>query len=209
MVGIAAHFAALHRQNPQRPLIMLPELQGTLTASDIWRQHHEFLGYLGRLNLQEGDLLMCGIGNRPELLAVLLACRVHNVTLMAVDTGATPTELQTLCRRFGAKALLTSAAITPEEGQASVVARGLTLAACRGESASYPDAAVLKLTSGTSGLARAVRTTEAQSLPTARRSCRQCASAPTTPNWQRFLSRIPTAWERSSCHCSCKARRSF
>jgi long-chain acyl-CoA synthetase len=163
MEGIAEQFAALQRDDPQRPLIFLPERNVTLTASDLWHQHQGFLSSLDKLRFHEGDLLVCGIGNRPELLAVLLASRVRGVTLLVVDTGATISELQALCTRFGAKALLMSTLVAPEERHTSG-APGLALLGCVGPTSTYSGAALLKLTSGTTGLAKAAWMTEAELL---------------------------------------------
>lgn len=162
MDGIVTCFERLCRADPQRAVVVLPAQRQTITASDIWRQHQDFIAGLTRLQLRSGDLLVCGIGNRPELLPLLLACRALDLAVMALDTGATTTEIQSLAQRFGATAVLTSAPALPAWGQAADVAAGLTLARAEVESQSYPGVAMLKVTSGSSGLPRATRTTEAQ-----------------------------------------------
>lgn len=140
---------------------MLPAAQ-PLTAADLWRQHQEFVREFTRLSLGEGNLLVCGIANRPELLPVLLACRALGVTLMALDADATDTEMRALCSRFGAAALLSGNAASSRAAAALPVAGGLSLTPCAGPPTSYPDLAILKLTSGSSGLPRAARTSEDQ-----------------------------------------------
>jgi long-chain acyl-CoA synthetase len=159
---IAARFEAICQDEPQRPLIALPAWGKTITASDIWREHHAYVQHLTRRHVGGGDLLVCGAGNHPDLLPLLLACRSVGAAMMAVDTGATEAEVHALCLQFGAKALLTSAAASPADSKGTTVASGLRLVPCQGEPAAYPGVAMLKLTSGTSGTPRAVRTTEAQ-----------------------------------------------
>lgn len=162
MGTIVQHFEAIYLDEPQRPLITLPALWMTMTASDIWRQYHDYLERLSRLPLRGGDLLVCGTGNRPALLPVLLACRALNVTLMATDTGATQAEILSLCARFGAKALLTAASVPAGDGPATAMGSELTFVRCAAAPAAYPGVAMLKLTSGSSGPPRAARLTEAQ-----------------------------------------------
>jgi long-chain acyl-CoA synthetase len=182
---IVTRFERIYRADPERALVVLPALRKTITASDIWRQHQDFIAELTRLQLRDGDLLVCSIGNRPELLPLLLACRALDVAVMALDTGATATEIQSLCQRFGARAVLTSAAAfggpdrlrqgfgAPPQLRAKAegpplrqpptgVAAGLMLARTEVEPKSYQRVAMLKVTSGSTGLPRATRTTEAQ-----------------------------------------------
>jgi len=158
--AIVGRFESVYRAEPTRPLIVLPTQGRTITAEDTWHHHHDLMRHLGRVNLREGDLLVSAIGNRPELVPVLLACRALGLALMAVDPGATVTEVRSLCVAFGAKALLTSAAGAPGDGHE--VGGGLALFPGHDEPVAYPGTAMLKLTSGSSGPPRAVRTIEAQ-----------------------------------------------
>jgi long-chain acyl-CoA synthetase len=155
-------FSRLVRDDPRRPLIVLPTRDEALTAEDISRQCRESVRSLSALGLGRGDLLVCAIGNRSELVPLLLASRVLDLTVMAVDESATPPNIETLCGRFGAKACLASAPVEHDATDAIAFGPGLVLARCSGEATAYPGVAVLKLTSGSIGPARAARTTESQ-----------------------------------------------
>ena len=76
---------------------------------------------------------------------------------MALDTGATRAEVVELGTRFGAGAL-----VLPEHTASSGEFDRLDVFTCDGERQTYPGAAMLKLTSGSTGLPRATFTTEAQ-----------------------------------------------
>jgi acyl-CoA synthetase (AMP-forming)/AMP-acid ligase II len=81
---------------------------------------------------------------------------------MALDPGATDAEMQALCVSFGAKALLSVAGTPSGSTAVTTVTGGLSLTLREGPRSSYPGLAVLKLTSGSTGLPRAARTTEDQ-----------------------------------------------
>jgi long-chain acyl-CoA synthetase len=160
--AIVDRFEAVVRDQPARRLIALPAAGRIITAEDIWRRHLEYRRQFSRLPLDAGDLLVCGTGNHPDLIPALLACRALGVTMMAVDIGTTDAEVAALCGRYGARALLTAAPPPDRAAGTSEPGPGLTLARCPGDPATYPGTAMLKLTSGSSGPARATRTTEAQ-----------------------------------------------
>ena len=162
MDGIVDRFERIYSTEPQRPLVVWPSARTTITASDIWRQHQDYIDRLRRLGLRSGDLLVCAIGNRPEMLSILLACRALDVAVMALDTGATAIEVRSLSQRFGAAAVVTSEDVPSVTGRTSWIAAGLILARGEGDAAAYPGIAMLKVTSGSSGPPRATRTTEAQ-----------------------------------------------
>lgn len=161
MSAIAEQFAALQRDDPERPLIILPEEQTTVTASDLWCLHLDIVRKLEALQIRDGALMVCAIGNRPELPAALLACRQLGVALLAIDSAVTSAELAALCERFGASALMTCRAITPGERNSALITAPVSLVRYEAVAANYPGTALLKLTSGTTGTAKAVRTTEA------------------------------------------------
>jgi acyl-CoA synthetase (AMP-forming)/AMP-acid ligase II len=159
---IVQTFAAIARDEAGRAVILLPEQERTLTAADVWRAHDEHVRALTSLGLGQGDLVVCAIGNRPEFLPLLLASRRLDIVLMPVDPGTTRDETMRLCQRFGAAALLAPATDGHGHTGTATLGPGLVLTRCSAAQVSYPGIAVLKLTSGSTGPARAARTTESQ-----------------------------------------------
>src|SRR5688572_16528236 len=94
---IVEHFSRIVRDDPNRPLIVVPSREESLTADQIWRRCHEIVRAFNAFGLSAGDLLLCAIGNRAEFVPVLLACCVLDLTLMAADSGATPVEVKAIC----------------------------------------------------------------------------------------------------------------
>ena len=163
---IVERFDRVRRDTPDRPLIHLPLGATTLTAGQIWDGAGEQCRQLAGHGIGPDHLVIYAAGNRPALFALWLACRSLDASLMPIDTGTTLPEMASLGARFGA-----SYAIVPEGtdasrlGDAQAFVPGLTLVALRGSVPSphlYRGAAVLKLTSGSTGLPKATFTTEAQ-----------------------------------------------
>ena len=84
--------------------------------------------------------------------------------LMPVDASTPAAEVLDLSTRFSASALVRpSGGAAPAGATVTPLCAGLELVVFtdRGEAPTYPDAAVLKLTSGTTGLPKATVTSEA------------------------------------------------
>lgn len=168
MSDLLARFADLRRDNPTRPRIHLPGLGVALTADDVWDAHLRYADCMARSGLGAGQLVVSAAGNASAAIAFLLACRALDVAMMPVDAGTTPSEIGALADRFGAAALLIPDAILEAgpglEGLPGVnLAPGLRL--CRATADAprrYADAALLKLTSGSTGPVKAALTNEAQ-----------------------------------------------
>ena len=152
-------------------MVTLPALERTLTAVEVWRAALDNVRVMTAMGLGRGDLVVCAIGNRPELVPVVIACRMLDVALMAVDTGSTEAEIDSLCGRFGAAAswhpLARAAPLRP-----GALGPAVALTRCTGAQWSYPCVAVLKAPSESSGPPRAARTTEAQLVADGRTSYR-------------------------------------
>ena len=153
-------FETICHSEPDRPSIFLPGLSRTLAASALWDLHRAYVSRLSRAGLAAGDLIVSGTGNRPDLIALLLACRSLDVVLMAADAGTTHAELTELSARFGARLLVVPANSAPA-GSATGNPE-FQFMECDGQPQSYAGAAILKLTSGSTGKPRATFTTEAQ-----------------------------------------------
>jgi acyl-CoA synthetase (AMP-forming)/AMP-acid ligase II len=165
---VLARFADLRRGDPQRVLIHLPGNGVALTADDIWHAHLRHVDLLARSGLGAGQLVVSAAGNAPAGVAFFLACRALDVSMMAVDAGTTPREIRALADRFAAAAILIPDSMCGGEagldGRAGVdVGAGIRLCPSAVEApAGYTDAALLKLTSGSTGPAKAALTNEAQ-----------------------------------------------
>jgi long-chain acyl-CoA synthetase len=154
--AIVERFAAVRRSAPARTLIYRPGLHSTLSASMIWDDHQRIADRLVALKAAPGQLVMSSLGNRAEAAALLLACRALGLPLMPVDAGVTAPEIQQLAARFGARIL-----VAPRTGESATGMDAVECRLCHGEAASYPDTALLKLTSGSTGLPKAVVVSEA------------------------------------------------
>jgi acyl-CoA synthetase (AMP-forming)/AMP-acid ligase II len=150
-------FQRILRDQAGRRLILLAGQSRTITAAELWADAQNHVGRLQGLGLVAGDLVVSMTGNRPEAVALLLAARLLGLTLMAVDAGATRAELGALATRFGASAL-----VAPRESTTAEAVSTLDFTAQHGERRPYHQAAMLKLTSGSTGLPHAAVTTEAQ-----------------------------------------------
>jgi long-chain acyl-CoA synthetase len=156
---LVAAFAAHYRDAPLRPLVHLPALHTALNGSDIWSAGERLVDRISAFGLAPGELVVSAVGNRPECVALLLACRRLDLALMPVDAGATTLEIEQLTTRFGARMLITPA---PNPSAALPRNHGLTFQPGPGAATRYPDTAILKLTSGSTGLPRAVAVSETQ-----------------------------------------------
>src|SRR6185295_8831290 len=99
--------------------------------------------------------------------AFFLACRAIGVAIMPVDPGTTVAEIVGLAARFAAAALLLPEAMAPDGVRVgddrSMGLGGLRLVPCADASPRhYPGTAILKLTSGSTGLPKAALANDAQ-----------------------------------------------
>jgi acyl-CoA synthetase (AMP-forming)/AMP-acid ligase II len=162
--AIVDRFASIRRGDPRRPLIYLPTTNRTLTASDLdhCSQQHQHL--LASLGVQAGDLVLFASGNRAGTIPLLLACWTIGAPVLPVDVGTPIVEVLELAERFHASAVVVPASVA--DGS---IARGADdeLAVLPRDAVpqpSYRGGALLKLTSGSTGLPKAVLTTEVQLL---------------------------------------------
>jgi acyl-CoA synthetase (AMP-forming)/AMP-acid ligase II len=162
---IVERFRRVHLDAPGRALIHVPVTGRTLTADDVLTACAEHTRALQRCGLGSDSLVMLVIGNRPAAFPFWLACRAAGVAVLPVDTGIARTEFVDIARRFGA----TLAVVPDGSGALPAGAEPETfcdgLLALRFDDVSacadlHRGAAVLKLTSGSTGLPKATFTTE-------------------------------------------------
>ena len=165
---IIEHFDRIRRDTPNRPLIHLPLSTTTVTASALWAASLQQRAALATAGVDGDRLVMSATGNRPELFALWLACRSLGAPLLPVDGGTTIYELIALAERFGAAhAVLPDSPAAAELGTVEPLVPGLVRVTPHHVGPAPPSltgAAVLKLTSGSTGLPKATLTTEAQLL---------------------------------------------
>jgi long-chain acyl-CoA synthetase len=146
--AIVEAFARLRRDTPDRPLIFVPATHRALSAADIADSAERVASALETAAIEPGRLIVSAVGNVPLAFAVLLACRARRLALLPVDIGATGAEVAALAEHFDA------AIVIAGDGAFSVPTH-------QPRHTLYGDAAVLKLTSGSSGRPRATSTPEA------------------------------------------------
>jgi acyl-CoA synthetase (AMP-forming)/AMP-acid ligase II len=163
---IVEQFSRIVHDAPDRALIHLPLSRITMTAADIRAAAEQQWTLLNAEGLGPDDLVIYAAGNRPELFALWLACRSLGAALMPVDAGTTSHEIAALAQRFGARVAIVPETLPVEAiGAAHAFGPGLRRIEpwqCVPAPHLYRGAAVLKLTSGSTGLPRATFTTEAQ-----------------------------------------------
>jgi long-chain acyl-CoA synthetase len=156
--ALVARFARIHRAQPDRALIHVPAEGSSLTADDIWRAHLAYEACLRAGGLRAGQLLVIATGNRAPTVPLLLAARSLGLAVAAVDSGTTSTELAAVADQFDAAAL-----VVREADAGSTMPGGLSLSRRNvSRDGGYAGTAILKITSGSTGLPKAARTTDAQ-----------------------------------------------
>jgi long-chain acyl-CoA synthetase len=164
MSEIVERFSRILRDDPHRPLLHLPSVGATLTAQDLWMRAASIRDRIAGAKLHRDRPLLSLAGNRAESVALLLACRMAGNPLMPVDASTPAAEVLDFATRFSASALVRpSGGAAPAGAAVTPLCAGLELVLFpdRGDAPTYPDAAVLKLTSGTTGLPKATVTSEA------------------------------------------------
>jgi long-chain acyl-CoA synthetase len=157
--AIVDRFACVRRSDPQRPLIHLPATRRTLTAFDVDERCRQYQQLLSSAGVEAGDLVLTVSGNRAGTIPLLLACWTIGAPVLPVDVGTPTAEVFELAERFHASAIVLPASVA-DGSRARSLDRELSVLsrdACR--QPSYRGAALLKLTSGSTGLPKAALTT--------------------------------------------------
>ncbi len=163
MSVLLERFARVRADRGDEPLIFLPSGGHHLTAGQLWDDALALSEAFAQAGLGAGALVALAAGNDPATFVAWLAARMNDIALLPVDRTATRRELSDLMAEFGARASIVRAH-DAVDGALRVGRVGLAIDPAHGDrsSLSYPGAAALKLTSGTSGRFKAAWTTEAQ-----------------------------------------------
>lgn len=164
--ALLQRFNVVVQREPGRPLIHVPATATCLRARDIWDVHEQYARLLTRAGIAPGDLVLSAAGNHCEAVGVLLAVRAIDAALLPVDAGTTSTEVFQLADRFDAAALIvpetmSDTSMPPGIADGGALSAGLRLVRRQRHSDNhYPDATVLKLTSGSTAEPKATLTTD-------------------------------------------------
>ena len=163
MSALVTRFAHLCEAQPERKLIHVPAERRSLTTTDVWRAHLAYSDAFRSTGLQPGQLLVLAVGNRVSLVPLFLAARSCGLAVAAVDGGTTAAELTHLVEHFEAAAAVAPITEAPPLGSPQAIAGDLALVTSPGTvPPAYAGVALLKLTSGSTGLPKATRNTDAQ-----------------------------------------------
>lgn len=148
MSDLVQRFARIAVDQPERPVIYAPASSLVLTASRVWQSHLELREQLSALGIRPGQLVVSALGNRPGAIPLVLSCLSLGVALMPIDASATATDVADFAARFGAFAV-----VLPQGPD-------LRIKRQHADPATYANAAVLRLTSGSTGFPKAILTHE-------------------------------------------------
>jgi len=135
-----------------------------ITFGEVWSDFERSLAALA--HVPERACVISHVGNRPAFLTLLLACLASERPLVLLDGGMTRAEVESIASRFGADAI----AVRTDDRQAwglasATLPGGLSLIPCSNSSQRLWRAdgpSVLRMTSGSTGLPRAVVLSESQ-----------------------------------------------
>jgi acyl-CoA synthetase (AMP-forming)/AMP-acid ligase II len=163
--GLLERFARLACDEPDRILVHEPSAARSLTTSELARAAHDLGRALARAGVGRNHLLVSALGNHHAFLTLMLAGLELGLAILPVDRGTPYAGALELATRFGG-----SAVVLPDDGGATDEQRhiplpdGLVLAWLGEPNVNVPlpaGAAMLKLTSGSTGLPKATVTTAA------------------------------------------------
>jgi len=188
---LAESFRAVLRDRERDALLVAPSEGVTLTALDIDRQAADLATVLQACHLTHGHLVVSCTGNISAMPGLVLACLRTGMPLMPVDRSTPSTELRGLARRWSAAAIVVPETVDlrHDETESTTIERhalGHGLAAWvvtpRPEAGRHAPAAVLKLTSGSTGEPRATCSEERHLVADVRHIAEAMDIGPST--WQ-------------------------
>ncbi|HEY8550680.1 MAG TPA: class I adenylate-forming enzyme family protein [Vicinamibacterales bacterium] len=164
MTGSLASVTRLARTAPDRVLIDAPAEGRVVRAAALAEDARVMAAALRGQGVSPDHLVLSLVGNRTGFFPLLLACLEIGSALMPIDRGTPLAEVHQLARRFGGTVLVLPADLAT--GPAAVrLPHDLALQHLEDVEPQpwrYRGAALLKLTSGSTGLPKATFTTAAQ-----------------------------------------------
>jgi long-chain acyl-CoA synthetase len=164
---LVATFSRLVDAVPARRLIHVPASGQSLTVQDVWHARGTHADMLRGCGLVPGDLLLLAVGNKPVYASLLLAARELDIAVLAVDSGTPAPEILDLCVRFGVAGCVVAVEHAASLGDLrAALADGLVVVTRQPPAypgkGRYPGVALLKLTSGSTGVPKAACNSDAQ-----------------------------------------------
>ena len=154
MSQILDRFARVLRDRGDSPLVF-SSAERSWSAADLDAWASQLVARCDALRLPAGAPIVTALGNRAEFVAVVLAGLRSGRPVLPADPGTTAGGVVALARSFGASALVTTPSLL--SGASHVLPGGTRLSVAAGiEPQAFEDVGVLKLTSGSTGLPRAV-----------------------------------------------------
>ena len=160
--SIAEAFHRLAGEGPDRPAVHVPASGRTLTRQQVAADARTLREALARCGLHSRRCIVAALGNRPALLAFLLAALEADAAVVLLDGEAGLAHALATGSRFGADAVVVRAdavadGVTPHRKLPLGLALVPTaLAADHWRRPASDGPVLLKMTSGSTGLARAV-----------------------------------------------------
>jgi acyl-CoA synthetase (AMP-forming)/AMP-acid ligase II len=156
MSEILDRFARVLRDRADAPLV-LSFAERSWSASDLDRWASDLVARCEVLGVPPGSPIVTALGNRAEFIGVILAGLRCGRPVLPVDPGTTAGGVLAVARSFGSRALVTTPSLLRSEGHA--LPGGTRLSILADVSARiFRNVGVLKLTSGSTGLPKAVLT---------------------------------------------------
>jgi long-chain acyl-CoA synthetase len=154
MSQIVERFARVLRDRADSPLILsFPRPSWSAADLDAWAS--QLLECLERMRVPGGSPILTALGNRAEFIAVVLAGLRSGRPVLPADPGTSDVGLLALAEAFGASVLVT--ACPAATGESYTLPGGTQLTIVAGADPQiFQDVAVLKLTSGSTGVPKAV-----------------------------------------------------
>lgn len=161
---LLAAFEKLVADRADAPAIFALSEQRVLTFEDLAAEAQAVRDALDAARVPDGSCVVDLVGNRASWFALFVACLARSNTLVSLSAEAPSSEVDKVSTRYHAAAIVRSLPGSDAGAGGVTTSRlpgGLELAPCEHDDpAPYPDALVLKLTSGSSGEPKAVVVSE-------------------------------------------------
>ncbi|HEX7184252.1 MAG TPA: class I adenylate-forming enzyme family protein [Thermoanaerobaculia bacterium] len=154
--SILQSFERLARQDPLAPLVVSPERRAT--RGDVDALARAAGSVLSRLGLPPGSVAGLVAANGPGFLASLVALRRAGLAALLMDGQTPEAESRRIVRGLGAAALLRCRTGWPEGPDDWSLEDARNLEEAAPPLPLLPDVAVVKLTSGSTGMPRGIAT---------------------------------------------------
>jgi long-chain acyl-CoA synthetase len=161
---IVEAFIRVQRDRPDRTVLVSLSEQRSLTSTQVLEEYVDIRAICIREGLDAGQAVVSIAGNRAAVIALTLACFDRGLVLMPADRSTTTAEALALVDRWRASALIVAEPMAIDRAHHIVaLPGGLQLVRFHDvtpEPDAYAGGALLKLTSGSTGLPKATCTSE-------------------------------------------------